>query len=100
MNGDPTANGVPPTKVAKPVGGDAITVGTPEWDNLTDRRAELIHKKNREGLNADEQTEYERLQQISRAALTRAFPRHKLSSEAKMSGMEEMLGSTEDRTGQ
>jgi hypothetical protein len=100
MNGDHTMNGVAPTTVGKPVGEDSITVGTPEWDNLTNRRAELIHKKNREGLNEDERTEYERLQQISQAAIARAFPRPKLASEEKMPVVEEMLGSTEDRTRQ
>jgi hypothetical protein len=75
MNGDHAMNGVAPTKVGKPVGEDPIAVGTPEWDNLTNRRAELIHKKNREGLNENERTEYERLQQISQAAIARAFPR-------------------------
>lgn len=100
MNGDPTTNGVAPTTVAKPVGEDSITVGTPEWDNLTDRRAELIHKKNREGLNKDEQIEFERLQQISRAAIVRAFPQPKLPSEEKRPIVKEILGSTEDRTGQ
>jgi hypothetical protein len=83
---------------AKPVGEDSIVIGTPEWDTLTDRRAELIHKKNREGLNDDERTEYERLQQVSRTALARAFPRSQLSSEAKLSELEGILGSTEDRT--
>jgi hypothetical protein len=79
---------------------DLIAVGTSEWDTLTDRRAELIHKKNREGLNEDEWTEYERLQQISRTTLARAFPQPNLGSEAKMSDVEEMLGLTEDRTDQ
>jgi hypothetical protein len=77
-----------------------IAVGTPEWDTLTGRRAELIHKKNRKGLNDDERTEYERLQQISRTALARAFPQPKILSEANTSDVEELLGSTEDRTDQ
>jgi hypothetical protein len=85
---------------AEPTVEDSIAVGSPEWDALTDRRAELIHKKNREGLNEDEQTEFERLQKISRAVLTHAFPQPKLLSEAKTSDTDELLGSTEDRTDQ
>jgi hypothetical protein len=93
-------NGAVPTSVNKATGEYVIAIGTPEWDTLTDRRAELIHKKNREGLNEDEQTEYERLQQISRTALARAFPRPNRLSEANLSDVEEMLGLTEDRTAQ
>ena len=41
-------------------------VGTPEWGLMNQRRAELIRKKNRQGLSPEEQAEYERLQRLSR----------------------------------
>jgi hypothetical protein len=59
---------------------EAITVGTPQWDALTQRRAALINKMYSpgEGLTAEEQAEYEKLQELSRAAIDRAFPRPRL----------------------
>jgi hypothetical protein len=81
MSANPTLNGLAPT-IAKHE--DSITVGTPEWDKLTNRRAELIQKKNREGLNEDERTEYERLQQLSLAAVAHAFPRPPFVSDEKI----------------
>lgn len=39
------------------------------------RRANLIRKKNRQGLTAQELEEFERLQHASHAALEAAFPR-------------------------
>lgn len=78
--GDAGVNGHPPDGVSRPVPADAITVGTPQWDSLTQRRAELIHKKNRQGLTAAERAEFDHLQQLSRAAITRAFPRPTLLS--------------------
>jgi hypothetical protein len=53
---------------------DFPQVGTKEWGTMNRRRAELIRKKNREGLTPEENTEYQRLQQLSQAALERAFP--------------------------
>jgi GNAT superfamily N-acetyltransferase len=49
-------------------------IGTVAWDKLNARRAELIRKKNRWGLDSGEMREYEELQRISQAALERAFP--------------------------
>ncbi|HJZ53882.1 MAG TPA: hypothetical protein VKE74_02930 [Gemmataceae bacterium] len=86
-------NGQPPA-ADQPAGGDAIAVGTPEWDRLTQRRAELIHKKNRQGLTDAERAEFDRLQQLSRAAIARTFPWPKL-----LSG-EERLESAGDAAGQ
>lgn len=51
-----------------------VVVGTAEWDRLTERRAELIDKKHEEGLTDAECEEYERLQRISDAAISVAFP--------------------------
>jgi excisionase family DNA binding protein len=58
---------------------EMVEVGTADWDELTERRAELIHKKNRQGLTEPELAEYEQLQRLSREAINRAFPRPKLS---------------------
>jgi hypothetical protein len=56
---------------------NGIQVGTPEWDALTERRAELIHKKNREGLDEVEQVEFDRLQRMSLDVVNATFPRPK-----------------------
>ena len=48
--------------------------GTAAWGVMNRRRAELIHKKNREGLSPEEQDEYDRLQRGSQIALEEAFP--------------------------
>lgn len=52
----------------------AAEIGTPEWAALTERRAELIFKKNRGGLEPLEKEEFARLQRISRAAVNRMYP--------------------------
>jgi hypothetical protein len=49
-------------------------IGSEAWGQMNQRRAELIRKKNRQGLTPEEQGEYERLQSRSRAALQAAFP--------------------------
>lgn len=51
-----------------------IVVGSAEWDALTKRRAELIVKKNRGGLDPAEAAEFERLQERSRGIIEKAFP--------------------------
>jgi hypothetical protein len=79
----------PPPPAAKPV----VVVGTPEWDELTARRAVLIYKKNREGLSDAESTEFERLQAISRAAIAAACPRPDISAE--LAALEKHLGPRE-----
>jgi hypothetical protein len=60
---------------------DFPQVRTEEWGAMNRRRAELIRKKNREGLTPEENTEYQRLQQLSRAELERAFPAPSLDKE-------------------
>lgn len=44
-------------------------VGSPEWDALTNRRAELIRKRNRDGLTDGERAELDSLQRLSRDAI-------------------------------
>ena len=69
----PAVNGVQAIPADQRLQDEAITVGTREWDMLTARRAELIYKKNRQGLTETEAAEYERLQRLSRASIARAF---------------------------
>jgi hypothetical protein len=52
-----------------------LTVNSPEWDAMNERRAELIRKDLDEGLTAGEREEYEHLQSVSLASATQAFPR-------------------------
>jgi hypothetical protein len=63
--------------------GDFPAPGTPEWGRMNQRRAELIHKRNLQGLSPDEQVEYERLQQLSHEALETAFPRPSFPTDLK-----------------
>jgi len=51
-----------------------IEIGSPEWVQLTQRRAELIYKKNRYGLTPEELSEYESLQKRSQEVIDREFP--------------------------
>jgi hypothetical protein len=61
---------------------DFPAIDTPEWGRMNQRRAELIRKKNRQGLAPDEQIEYERLQRLSHEALEAQFPRPPLNADA------------------
>lgn len=49
-------------------------IGTEAWGLMNRRRSELIRKKNRQGLTAEEQTEFERLQRLCFAAIDERFP--------------------------
>jgi hypothetical protein len=49
-------------------------IGTEEWSLMNGRRSELIRKKNRQGLTAEEQLEFERLQRLYFAAIDERFP--------------------------
>jgi len=57
---------------------------------LSRRRAELIFKKNRDGLNDGEQAELEQLQELSRAQMRRDFPPDSLIDE-KLNRLEARL---------
>jgi GNAT superfamily N-acetyltransferase len=72
-----------------------VDVGTKAWDELTQRRAELIYKKNRNGLTDEERAEFEQLQTRSREAIARTFP---ASSELadRLAALEKKLALTED----
>jgi hypothetical protein len=49
-------------------------VGTERWGLMNRRRSELIRKKNRQGLTADERAEFERLQRLCLSAIREKFP--------------------------
>ncbi len=49
-------------------------VGTAEWGQMNQRRAELIRKNIRGELSAEEREEYETLQRLSLAAVDAAYP--------------------------
>ena len=76
-----------------------ITVGTPQWDELTARRAALIDKMFSPGqeLTEEEKAEFERLQRLSREAIDRAFPRPRLAPEELLPMSKRSLESTMTR---
>jgi hypothetical protein len=78
-----------------------IAIGTPQWEELTARRAALIDKMYSpgEGLTAEEQGEYERLQGLSRAAIERALPRPRLEPE-ELAIVKQALGLIDAAEGQ
>jgi len=97
--GEASMNVAPPTIATQAVGAE-ITVGTPEWVKLTERRASLIDKMYSPGqvLTSEEQSEYELLQQQSRATVQRAYPRPRLSPD-DLAIVKKVLGINEDREG-
>jgi hypothetical protein len=78
-----------------------ISVGTSQWDALTERRAALIDKLYTpgQGLTAEEQTEYERLQEISRAVIEQTFPRPRMEAD-ELAIVKQALGIKDDARGQ
>jgi predicted phage gp36 major capsid-like protein len=50
------------------------TLNSPEWAAQNHRRAELIHKKNRDGLTDAERVEFEELQTMARELVETAHP--------------------------
>ena len=52
-----------------------LEVGTAAWDSMNVRRAELIRKKNRDGLTVEEHSELDRLQALSLGTVERSFER-------------------------
>ena len=69
--------------------------GTAAWAVMNRRRAELIWKKNEEGLSQDEWPEYRRLQRLSQIALQRAFPASTVGDEA-LARIEARLAATNE----
>ncbi|HWB13029.1 MAG TPA: GNAT family N-acetyltransferase [Pirellulales bacterium] len=80
-------------------GANEIVIGSEDWGRLTERRAELIDKKYREGLSTEELAEYEQLQAQSREVIARRFPisddlANQLAAAKKRLGLQE--GSAEE----
>jgi hypothetical protein len=71
-------------------------IGTQEWSEMNRRRADLIRKKNRQGLTAEEKVEYERLQRLSQAALAQTFPEPPMMDD-KLDALETRLRETTER---
>lgn len=72
---DSAAEPHPPADTPPPGEKPVVVVGTPEWDELTARRATLIRKEVRGGgLTDAERAELDRLDAISLAATAVAFP--------------------------
>lgn len=87
---DHVSGGTPPPR-AMPV-----VVGTPEWDELTARRVVLIRKDIRGGgLTSTERAELDRLDALSLAATTAAFPPPAWVE--KLHEIEKRLATTEGR---
>lgn len=92
---EPFPNG--PQLPAARVSEDLPAVNSPEWDAMNERRAELIRKDLDEGLSVPEREEYERLQRISLAAATKAFPGWKPDCEG-LAKLREDLRAAQPRT--
>jgi hypothetical protein len=97
--GEPDVTVVPTTSANQPAEA-VISVGTPEWVELTKRRASLIDKKYSpgQGLTVEEQNEYERLQQLSLAAIEKTYPRPRLSID-DLAVVKQALGIKDDQGG-
>lgn len=76
-----------------------MTLRSAEWDALTNRRAELIYKKNRQGLTPEENAEFFRLQKRSREAVALAFPYDDRTGRL-VTSLEKTLRRTEELAGQ
>jgi hypothetical protein len=71
----PDGSGDQNTPATVEVDNDFPAIGTEEWGLMNRRRSELIRKKYRQGLTAEEQAEFERLQRLCFAAIDERFPR-------------------------
>jgi hypothetical protein len=72
--GRPEGSADPDAPAAVEVGDSSPAIGTEEWGVMNRRRSELIRKKNRQGLTAEERAEFERLQRLCFAAIDERFP--------------------------
>jgi hypothetical protein len=68
------SSGYPDAPVTVEVDNAFPTIGTEEWGLMNRRRSELIRKKYRQGLTAEEQAEFERLQRLCFSAIREKFP--------------------------
>ena len=69
---------------------ETLKIGSSEWQALNDRRADLIRRKNREGISEQEREEFERLQRIVRTVLDKQCPLPSVDT-ARLDQIEERL---------
>ncbi len=81
LNG--SANGRAPIVVQATNQDTEVTIGSAEWDAMTERRANLIVKKSKQSLSADELAEFQRLQRMTHLSLEKAYPRPRLTEEER-----------------
>ncbi len=82
-NGSHNSNGRTPI-VAETTDQDTeVTIGSAEWDAITERRANLIVKKSKQALTTDELAEFQRLQRMTHLSLEKAYPRPRLTEEER-----------------
>ena len=82
-NGNHNLNGRAPI-VAETTNQDTeVTIGSAEWDAMTERRAQLIVKKSKQALTTDELAEFQRLQRMTHLSLEKAYPRPRLTEEER-----------------
>src|SRR5262245_56319533 len=74
QRGRPEGSGDPDTPATAEVDDSFPAIGTEEWGLMNRRRSELIRKKNRQGLTAEERAEFERLQHFCFSAIEERFP--------------------------
>ena len=92
--GTAAGNGAAAPIPAQAAATDAVAIppiGSEAWDELNRRRGELIHKKNRQGLDDAEWVEFERLQAVVLEATETAFPRPPIDYET-LERLERRLG--------
>lgn len=97
QNGANGTNGLAQKVATEGSDGGFPQVGTDAWGQMNKRRAELIRKKNRGILTPSELSEYEELQQLSQAALERAFPAPS-QMEEKLERLKAKLNNTPNAT--
>jgi GNAT superfamily N-acetyltransferase len=78
---------------------EGLRVGTADWDKMNVRRMELIQKKNRNELDAEEHSELERLQQVSLETVERSIEKPAIDWELLEHLEEKLLHKIADRSG-
>ncbi len=63
-----------PVSASVPDAGQILDIESEAWASMIRRRGELIHKKNRQGLNDEERSEFDKLEKIVDEVMERRFP--------------------------
>lgn len=82
-NGSHNTNGRAPIVTETTSQDTEVTIGSAEWDAMTERRTNLIVKKSKQALSTDELAEFQRLQRITHLSLEKAYPRPRLTEEER-----------------